>query len=82
MLDNRINLIGSNSPLQTATQGVQRGIARTAAAAQAVATAAAEPRDLTAALVESRVGRTEVAANARMLRTADQMLGTLLDVRA
>lgn len=82
MFDIKPATTGSASPLQTATQGLQRGIARAATAAQQVAGSAADPGDLAEAAVEMRKARAEVAANARVLRTADDMLGTLIDLRA
>lgn len=82
MFDTKLTTIGSASALQTAAQGMQRGIARAATAAQDVAAAGAEPADLAAAAVEMRKARAEVAANARVLRTADDVLGTLIDLRA
>lgn len=38
--------------------------------------------DLSVSLVELRVGEREVAAGARVIETADQVLGTLVDIRA
>lgn len=41
----------------------------------------AEP-DLATSLVELKMGEREAAAGARVLETADQVLGTLVDIRA
>ena len=41
----------------------------------------AEP-DLATSLVELKVGEREAAAGARVIETADQVLGTLADIRA
>lgn len=41
----------------------------------------AEP-DLATSLVELKVGEREAAAGARVIETADQVLGTLVDIRA
>lgn len=38
--------------------------------------------DLTESLVALRVGENEVRANARVIETADEALGTLIDTRA
>lgn len=40
------------------------------------------PADLTESLVALRVGENEVRANARVVDTADEVLGTLIDTRA
>ena len=67
------------SALTSAQSGLAAGFARLDGAAARVATGApAEPEDLVA-LLQSRQ---QVAANAAVVRTADDMIGTLLDVLA
>lgn len=78
-----IQPVSTGTAMRTATQGIERGIARADSAARAVAdSTAAEPADLAAAAVEMRQAKNDVAANARVLRTADEMIGTLIDLRA
>ena len=38
--------------------------------------------DLASSLVELKVGKTEAQAGAKVVETADEVLGTLLDIRA
>ena len=42
----------------------------------------ARPVDLASSLVDLQVGKVEVQAGARLLETADAVLGTMLDTRA
>ncbi len=57
-------------------------IARNSLSAQdSQAAPPAEP-DLATSLVELKVGEREAAAGARVIETADQVLGTLVDIRA
>ncbi len=68
--------------LQSARQGMESGVRSFEAVAQAVAADGAlgrvEPGNTTAALE----ARNQVAAAARLFQAGDQMLGTLLDLRA
>ena len=43
---------------------------------------ATQPVDLASSLVDLQVGKVEVQAGARVLETADAVLGTMLDTRA
>lgn len=43
---------------------------------------APQPVDLASSLVDLQVGKVEVQAGARVLETADAVLGTMLDTRA
>lgn len=49
--------------------------------AEAPAAEPAEP-DLSSSLVDLRVAEREAGAGARVIETADQVLGTLVDIRA
>lgn len=46
------------------------------------ATASATAPDLTSLLLELEMGKVEVEAGAKVLKTADETLGTLIDTRA
>lgn len=50
--------------------------------AQPVEAAVQAPNDLAGSLVGLTQGRYEVQANARVVETADEVLGTLIDTRA
>ncbi len=74
------------SALQSARSGIQRGLSGLAADAQAIAHANVDSdnqvKDLSDAMASSLVDRIQVQVAARVMRTADQMIGTLLDVKA
>lgn len=61
-----------------AAAGLHRASSRLSAAAQSIAEGGPD----VAAAVETMQARTDFKANAAVLRTADQMLGALLDIRA
>ena len=62
--------------------GVDAGVQSFDAAAQAVASDGARGRVSATHLVDALEARNQVAYSARLLKTADQMIGTLLDLRA
>ncbi len=66
----------------SARQGVDRGLAAADQAAQAVASDGSHGVVSARNTTDALTARNEVAASVRVLETADQMLGTLLDVRA
>ncbi len=70
-----VNAIGQ------AAQGIDAGFKRLDAAARQVASSGAGG-DLASSLVEMTRARHEVRANAVVLRTADETIGSLLDVLA
>jgi hypothetical protein len=74
------------SALESARSGMQRGMRGLAADAQAVAHGNVDQgnqvKDLSDALVSALVDRIQVQASARMMRTVDQTIGSLLDVKA
>ncbi len=68
----------------TALSGVKNGMRRLDQNAAEVADSAGKPDEAapTRPLVESKINQRQIEANARMLKTADDMLGTLLDEKA
>jgi hypothetical protein len=75
--------VNVSDPLRAGVQGIERGIARARNAAQAVARpAAASPERYSEAAVGILEARQQVQASARVVRSADRMLGSLLDVFA
>lgn len=73
-----------NSVLSAGVQGVQAGLSRATAAAGDIARAGStgENVDLATSLVDLKIGEQQVKASATVIRSADEMLGTLIDVRA
>jgi hypothetical protein len=71
------------SAAQSAQLGIARGMQGLNVDAQVVAqSVTGSDGDLTAALVDSLQQKLTVEANAKMLSTSDQMLGSLLDIMA
>jgi hypothetical protein len=74
------------SALESARAGMQRGLRGLAADAQKIAHANVDKdpqvADLTDALVQSIVDRIQVQASARVMRTVDETLGTIVNVKA
>ena len=72
----------------SALQGVQRGLQGVRRSAGEIASArqmrgsTSDTVDLTRALVEMKQSSYQTSASVKVLRTADQMIGTLLDVKA
>ncbi|MEE8058375.1 MAG: flagellar biosynthesis protein FlgE [Pseudomonadales bacterium] len=75
-----------DSVLSVGLQGVQNGISITRQAAEDIATATttAEDGDVTAdittAIVNLNIGEQQVEASAAVIRTADEILGTVIDI--
>lgn len=73
----------SSSALSTGLQGLQAGIGRTNQAAGEIARAGTTGEgDLATSIVDLKIGEQQVKASAAVLRTADEMLGTLIDTLA
>lgn len=74
----------SPSVLSTGLSGIQAGQQRVEQAAGDIAAspARAEQTSLADNLIELERGRLQVEASARVVETADQILGTLIDTRA
>ncbi|MFA7555373.1 MAG: hypothetical protein WCY88_14075 [Spongiibacteraceae bacterium] len=75
-----------DSVLSAGYQGIQSGLSATRTAAENINKAVASERpdtlnDLTKAAVELKVGERQVQASAEVVKTADEVLGTLLDTR-
>ena len=83
-----------DSVLSVGLQGVQNGLATTYQAAQDIASATTTEKskdapngrdvtaDITTAVVELKVGEHQVKASAAVIKTADEMMGTLIDIKA
>jgi hypothetical protein len=73
----------ASSVMQIATSAVNRAVAGMSGDAATVASAAiAQSGDLLTAIVDSRQQLLYAQAGAKMISAADQMLGTLIDIRA
>ena len=71
------------SAIDSARQGIDSGLQTFAAAAQAVAAGTVQGTGAApAAVVDQLVARQQVEAAAKVFSTADQMVGTLLNLRA
>ena len=78
-----ISVSGIPSAFQSAQSGISRGLAGLDQDAQVVAGGVSgDVGALTGALVDALQQRVAVEASARMLSTADQTVGTLIDVKA
>lgn len=76
-----------NSITGTALQGIQRGLQGLRRNASEIASAqnmnpATPSKDLTRSLVELHQNELYTTINIKTLKTADQVIGTLLDVKA
>lgn len=75
----------SSTPIgQTGLQGLREGLERAQAAASRVVTSAAggDAGQLAEAIVELQAAKLQTGASAKVVRAADESLGTLLDVMA
>jgi hypothetical protein len=74
------------SALESARTGIERGLRGLATDAQKIAHANVDKEtqvsDLSDALVQSLIDRLQVQASARVMRTVDQTLGTIINVKA
>ena len=68
--------------LNRAREGVENGVRAFDVAAQAVASDGARGQVAPTNTVDAIEARNQVSASARLFQAADQMLGTLLDIRA
>ena len=71
--------------LDTAQMGIQRGLEGAGRAVSQIAKTGQfnndNPTDLAKAVVQLQESKIQVQASARALRTADEILGTMLDVK-
>jgi hypothetical protein len=72
----------SNSILSVGTQGMQAGFARAAEAASSIARGGDDQGDLTTSLVDLKASEVQVKASAAVVKSADDMIGTLIDIKA
>ncbi len=73
-----------NSVLSTGVQGVQAGMQRANRAAGEIARAGTTEQsgDLATPIVDLKRSELQVKASAAVIKTADDMMGTLIDIRA
>jgi len=74
-----------NAVLTVGVQGVQKGFAQAERAAGDIARLSAgvgDTADLTQSLVDLKSSEIQVKAAATVIKTADETIGTLIDVRA
>ena len=73
-----------NSVLSTGVQGVQGGMSRANQAAGEIARfgTTEQDGDLATPLVNLKISEQQVKASAAVIKTADEMVGTLIDIRA
>lgn len=68
------------SVISNGTQGIQSGINRTAIAAGKIAAGIAEAPDAASSMIGLNQGAIETKASASVVKAADDMLGTLIDI--
>lgn len=79
-----------DSVLNTGVQGFQDATRRAGEAAQSIAsqsvkdasTESINQKDITSSLVDLKVAELDAKANAKVIETASDLVGTLLDVKA
>lgn len=73
-----------NSVLSTGIQGVQAGISRANQAAGEIARAGTTDQngDLLTPIVNLKISEQQVKASAAVIKAADEMVGTLIDIKA
>jgi hypothetical protein len=73
-----------NSVLSAGVQGVQAGISRANQAAGDIARAGTTDQngDLLTPIVDLKISEQQVKASAAVIKSADEMMGTLIDIRA
>ena len=71
-----------SSSLSAGLQGIQAGMQRVSTAGGKIAAQAADAEVLATQAVEQMSGRHNVGLSAKVIKTADAMLGTLIDLKA
>lgn len=71
-----------STSLSMGLQGIQAGMQRVSIAGSRIAVNAADAEVLATNAVEQMSGRHQVGLSAQVVKTADQMLGTLIDLKA
>lgn len=76
--------VSMNSVMSTGMQGLQAGLGRANQAAGDIARAGttSSDGDLASSMVDLKVSEQQVKASAAVVKTADDMLGTLIDTTA
>lgn len=79
-----IGSVSSSSLLATGVQGVQTGMANASEAAGKIARfgTTEQDGDLATPIVELKSSELQVKASAAVIKTADEMMGTLIDIKA
>lgn len=79
-----IGSVSSSNVLATGLQGLQGGVARANDAAGKIARAGTTDPDgdLTTPLVQLKSSELQVKASAAVVKSADDMIGTLIDIKA
>jgi hypothetical protein len=72
----------SNSILSIGNQGIQSGLSRANQAASAIARGGDENGDLTTSMVDLKTSEIQVKASAAVVKSADDMIGTVIDIKA
>jgi uncharacterized protein HemX len=77
-----ISAMTISTALSAGLQGIQAGMNRVSIAGSRIAVHAADAEVLATNAVEQMSGRQQVGLSAQVVKTADQMLGTLIDLKA
>lgn len=79
-----IGSVSSTSLFAAGVQGVQSGVARANDAAGQIARfgTAEQDGDVVTPMVELKSSELQVKASAAVIKTADEMVGTLIDIKA
>jgi flagellar hook protein FlgE len=79
-----VNSVSSNSVLSTGVQGIQSGLNRANQAAGEIARSGTTEQngDLAKSIVDLKSSELQVKASAKVIKTADDLLGTLIDTTA
>ncbi len=71
-----------STTLSLGLQGIQAGMNRVSIAGSRIAASSPDPEVLATNAVEQLSGHHQVSLSAQVVKTADQMLGTLIDLKA
>jgi hypothetical protein len=77
-----ISAMTISSSLSAGLQGIQAGMQRVNLAGSRITVHAADAEVLATNAVEQMSGRHQVSMSAQVVKAADQMLGTLIDLKA
>ncbi|MEI6413265.1 MAG: flagellar biosynthesis protein FlgE [Pseudomonadota bacterium] len=82
-----MNISSIASPMGSGVTGIQRGFARLEQSATQIASVTANPESSSPSsfdrpLVDMVRARVDTGASAKVVQTADRMLGSLLDIKA